>query len=1013
MKKTTLAALALVCSGPMLMPSIPLMAQTYSETATTDVYNFDKFSPVTLMKLFKTALDNGRKYPTDAEFEAAGILPGDIAFIRSHVRKRPILDRSDRLVSKTYETRNLWCNLPMDIGQDGLAGYPDGDFASDVFSMWQYTNLFGSWNHGFFQAPGAWVDAAHKNGTDIMSGIMFFDTTGGDMSAGSGTWQSVISEKNSDGSFAYVKPIINCLMYFGADGINYNWEASGFDNTDVVAFHKALYKEAEAQGFKSFHLGMYTNQSILTSAYANALYGNSEGQTTDLMLNYNAGDFSYGMSASATAAEAATGSTDRLYAGVWIVSMDRGWTRLDADAQSHKVGICLWGEHGQSRFMSYNSGDDAMDTQANYQRLLERGFSGGNRNPASRPTVSSSGNNWETSGSKLPLSTFCGVAEFIPERSAIQGNLPFSTHFNLGNGEIYTYKGKKTGRGWYNMANQDIVPTYRWLVYNAGTETVSTDIQPEFSHKDSYTGGSCLSLSGAATSAGTDIILYKTKLTAKGSAVVKVAVKNGKSGSNASNLSVIVRKEGSTNWIEVPYGNVSSEMWEEKTLDMSSIGSGDVIDRIGLRVKGSDSNYSLYVGKLEISDATTTTPAGVTDLVAEVKEETKSSMSLKLNWKVDGTATDRADWGLLYNDEANIDHFEVLYKNGQNGRVSEVGRTSQWATFVNDIIFDSTDDDPYIGVRSASKDLKSYSDVQWLHITRADQSKLPAYDPNTYGTSEIDPSAEGTDIARVQRYVTDVTTTGASGNLNYHADGPVSDGTQYANALDQTLTVAQGQEVELYIKCYDTSSLSKVDGLRWCFAGCWMDLDGNGKFHPDAMEENPTRGERLFRLGSVRAATPEFETQGITHKFTVPTDAATGPSRMRIVFADAWFEGTFLPTGKTAKGFTIDFSVNITGSNASRQPEADGRDTGTADEPEGLKNASGIESAPSTTSETVINGNLLRFNNVDKAWVYTTDGKLVNFVKDAESSATGLFPGTYVVKMQYQNVIRSQKVVIK
>ena len=60
------------------------------------------------------------------------------------------------------------------------------------------------------------------------------------------------------------------------------------------------------------------------------------------------------------------------------------------------------------------------------------------------------------------------------------------------------------------MGNQDRVPTYRWLVTQSGTETVSSDVQPEFSHDDAYTGGSCLKLTGKATSAGTDIVLFKT-----------------------------------------------------------------------------------------------------------------------------------------------------------------------------------------------------------------------------------------------------------------------------------------------------------------------------------------------------------------------------------------------------------------------------------------------------------------------------------------------------------------------
>ena len=133
----------------------------------------------------------------------------------------------------------------------------------------------------------------------------------------------------------------------------------------------------------------------------------------------------------------------------------------------------------------------------------------------------------------------------------------------------------------------------------------------------------------------------------------------------------------------------------------------DVIDRIGLRVKGNDNNYSLLVGKLEINDNSTVTPANVRDVMVEVKEETKTSMGAKIYWDVNAVATTRAAWGLVYNDEANIDHFEILYKNGENGRVSEIGRTTSWSTYVGNIMFESAADQPFIGVRAVSTDLKT------------------------------------------------------------------------------------------------------------------------------------------------------------------------------------------------------------------------------------------------------------------------------------------------------------------
>ncbi|WP_297928144.1 endo-beta-N-acetylglucosaminidase [uncultured Coprobacter sp.] len=1001
MKKRHLIIGAMVCCAVMGTPGTAMSQM--SETTTSEVYDFSGFVDVDLMELFYNALQEGRNYPTEEEFAAKGILPSDIAFIRSHVRKAQIIDRANRLLPDTYEKRDLWMNIPMSTGKDGAVGQPTTNFADDVFSMWNYTNLFGSWNHSFFTAPGAWVDAAHKNGTNIMSGIKFFESWG----TTSGEWNRIISEKNTDGTFKYVKPMINCLMYFGADGINYNWEDTGYTSETTIAFNKALYKEAAACGFDNFHLGLYTAMSSILGN-PNALFGDETGRTAHTMLNYAASDFSYNMGASVRKAEEVMGTSEGLYAGVWIVSMDRGWSRLNATPDDKKCSICLWGEHNASRFWTYNSGADAYEAQSNYQSLLERAFSGGNRNPLNRPEISDTGNNWEKQGDKLPLSTFAGLATWIPERSAIQGNLPFATYFNLGNGDRYNYKGKKTAGAWYNMANQDRVPTYRWLVTEPGTLTASDKIQPEFSHDDSYTGGSCLKLTGEATSTGTDIVLFQTALTSSASgAYANIAVKSGKDGNNATNLYVILKKQDGT-WLEFPVGETTGKTWQEKKISLSGINQGDVIERIGLRVKGSDDNYKLYVGKLEINDNVKAVPANVQDVVVEVKEETKTSLSIKANWKLDRAAEDRAAWDLLFNDEANVDHFEILYKNGEEGRISEIARTTQWAVYVGDIIFEDADDQPFIGVRAVSTDLKTYSPIEWVEVARADQDALPVRNDDSYGISQMDPNCEGADIARQQRYVTDFTTVGATQNIEYHANGPQTDGTQYVNATDKVLKVEQGQEVTLTIKCADFS-----DGLKYCFAGGWMDLDGSGTFNPDPIDENPAQGERLFRLGKLRDQTPEFQTTGITHKFTVPVDARPGKSRLRIVFSDAWFEGSFLPTGLHAKGFSIDFGVEISGDNEPRPAPADNHDQGTPEEPEGLdQTPEGINNVNSEVSSFYVADNVINFVNVDKAWIYSVDGGLVKYLTNPDKYSVADFAnGAYIVRMQYGKVIRSGKFV--
>ena len=995
-KKSTMKMLllaGLLCGAPSTMS-----AQTETGSTSTKIYDFAGFSDQTLLELFAKIDKEGRKFPTKQELIDAGIYE-EIEFVRSHVRKRQILDREDRLVSNTYKERDLFMNIPSGAGST-IGGYPSKDFASDNYSMWNYTNLFGSWNHGLFQAPGSWADAAHKNGTDIMSGIKFFDTTGGRGGHATG-WVDFIKTKNADGTFKYTRPLIHLLQFLGMDGINYNFEADGYSDSEVIKFHQSLYKYANQVNFNNFHIAIYTFYSTLTSYNTKYLFGENNEKTSDLMLNYASSDFSYNMGPSVQQAKRAMGTAKGLYAGVWIVGMDRGWNRLD-NGDAKECGICLWGEHAQSRFWSYNTGGNAQERMSNYQTLLERGFSGGKRNPADRPAISNLGNNWEWSGTKAPLSTFAGLASWIPERSAIDGKLPFSTYFNTGAGEVYTYKGKKTAGSWYNMSNQDIVPTYRWLVYDGGTENVSTNVQPEFTHEDSYTGGSCLKLTGKGTASATDIVLYKTNLTGTSGAIkAQVAIKTGKDTPANSNLALIVRLKNSNQWKEFDVNGTTDSKWVEHTIALTGLSSTDVIDRIGLRVKNVDNQYKLLVGKLAIVDDYTVAPEAVKDLTIQVKEENKSSLSVKASWALNSAAEDK----VVYNDDANVDHFEVLYKNGENGTVSEIGRTSQWATYIGDIEMGETDK-PFIGVRSVSKDLKTYSPVVWKEVPRANYASLPEKKHNPYGEPELDMSADGYKTAQQVRYVETFKTEGGATNIDYTATGPTG-GTNYVDATNgNVLTVNQGQTITIKIKGHEGQ-----DDLRFCFGRGWIDLNGDYKFEPGTIAEN---GEELFTVGKLRTGVKEIVNPGQTISVTIPNDAKRGMTRMRIVFSDAWFQGSLLPTGKFNKGFAIDFAVNITGTNAERPTPKSSRDEGTAEQPEGLSASTSITSFAGEASALVQTSKDLKFSNVEKAWIFGVDGSLVKVLDNPQQYEIKSLPkGIYLVKMLNNNVIRTQKVVIK
>ena len=1004
-KKSTMKMLllaGLLCGAPSTMS-----AQTNTGSTSTTIYDFAGFSDQALLKLFEKAEKAGRKFPTKQELIDAGIY-NEIEFVRSHVRKRKILDRSDRLNQNTYQERDLFMNIPAGAGST-IGGYPSKDFASDNFSMWNYTNLFGSWNHGLFQAPGSWVDAAHKNGTDILSGMKFFDTTGGRGGHATG-WMSFIKEKNTDGTFKYSRPLIRLLQFLGMDGINYNFEARGYDDNDVVKFHQELYKYAKEDNFDDFHVVLYTGNQSLPSYNVEALFGKNGTKTTDLMLNYSADDFTPYMASSVQQAKRAMNTAKGLYAGVWIVTMNRSWTRLSAE-DSKECGVCLWGEHDQSRFWSYNTGGNAQERMSNYQMLLERGFSGGYRNPADRPEIRNAGHNWEWSGSVAPLSTFPGLASWIPERSAISGKLPFSTYFNTGAGEVYTYKGKKTAGSWYNMSNQDIVPTYRWLVYDGNTTNVSYKVQPEFTYEDSYTGGSCLKLTGKDQASTTDIVLYKTELSGTSGAIkAQVAIKTGKETPAESKLALIVRLKNSGVWKEYAVNGTTDKTWKEHTIALSDLSSSDVIDRIGLRVKNTDNQYKLLVGKLAIVDDFTATPQDVKDLNIEVKEENKASLSVKATWALNSATEETA----VYNDDANVDHFEVLYKNGENGTVSEIGRTSQWATYIGDIELKESDK-PFIGVRSVSKDLKTYSPVVWKEVPRANQADLPASKHNPYGEPELDMSANGAKIAQDVRYIEVFKTTGGEQNIDYRAAGPTR-GTNYVDATNQVLKAAQGQEITLQFKGYEATDAKdgNHDDLRYCMGKGWIDLNGDHVFTPIDIKQDAENGEQLFFLGQVRKGTEAQVKSPQSYEFTIPADAKLGKTRMRIVFSDAWFAGSLLPTGKFNKGFAIDFGVEITGTNQERPTPKSSRDEGKADQPEGLSASTSITSFAGEASALVQTSKDLKFSNVEKAWIFGVDGSLVKVLDNPQQYEIKSLPkGIYLVKMLNNNVIRTQKVVIK
>ena len=86
-------------------------------------------------------------------------------------------------------------------------------------------------------------------------------------------------------------------------------------------------------------------------------------------------------------------------------------------------------------------------------------------------------------------------------------------------------------------------------------------------------------------------------------------------------------------------------------------------------------------------------------------------------------------------------------------------------------------------------------------------------------------------------------------------------------------------------------------------------------------------------------------------------------------------------------------------------------DEGVADEPDDL---GGSTPHGGSTEIVVLDDQpTMSFRNVEKAWIYTLDGKFVRFLQHPTTLPADIDSGTYIVKMENNHVIRSRKITVK
>ena len=245
--------------------------------------------------------------------------------------------------------------------------------------------------------------------------------------------------------------------------------------------------------------------------------------------------------------------------------------------------------------------------------------------------------------------------------------------------------------------------------------------------------------------------------------------------------------------------------------------------------------------------------------------------------------------------------------------------------------------------------------VNYLESVVNDAPEPPAEEVTDYCSIML--AENKRNIAIQKRWLTSVTTTGATTNLDYSADSPSLTGYVLVNT---PIVAARGTIVRL-----KTVATQNDDDLRYCRVALYADWNNDSIF-------DVGKNERLTTAGSANTANTALLNR--TFSFKIPASAALGLTRLRLCYADAWAEEP-QPCGELTKGFAMDFPIEI------------------VDEVEGIGN---------TTAERVEdfarNGDEITLSRPSRLFVYNAAGALLDQTPEIRTySFSKYIPGTYLL----------------
>ena len=651
-----------------------------------------------------------------------GVSRIDDEFYISRVKPRTRIKDGDYKVDQYVDGDRKMCLwVPLDDPTSKWKALPRYCFEGDNFSLWSYIDIHGNWTAPWMRVTAGLSDVAHKNGVKVGC-VMSIGWNERILLRGwnLGSHARVLAkfaEKNRDGSFKNSLKLVKLMKYYGIDGLGVNSEftAREGDMSTLIAFFEDCHKKAKEIGWE-FQLHWYdgTNESGAIrfdsglGSHNERMFGDKDHVVTDMMFaNYNWR--SNTLASSEQTAQRLGRSSYDYYAGFDIQGralQNNNWRAL----KNSKISVGFWGAHSQSLIhqSATDNGTSDIAIQKAYLLKQELIFSGGFRNPATRPEITS------TTLANASLKHFHGLATFLTAKSTIN-ELPFVTRFNLGNGLSFRNEGKVAfNHKWYNLNTQDFMPTWRWWITDSNdqvNELIARDlVKADLIFEDAYFGGSCLSLHGKTEFSR--VKLFKTLLPVDGEDKISLTYKV-MNGTESKAKIFVSLKDNVTDYKEIALPNApKAGEWTtfETTLSELGINSNAEISMIGISVANTPENYDLHIGELAVRDSKKVhAPVQPTIKEKEIIRGQYNTVDFKLRYASKEESGDMK----TYNEDVDTWYYEILYQ--QEGQEEMLlTTTASWAAYVVDApIANIGNRKVRFGVRAVAPDGKTKSATSW------------------------------------------------------------------------------------------------------------------------------------------------------------------------------------------------------------------------------------------------------------------------------------------------------------